>query len=321
MMKKKIMPVIGAMMLVGVVLAGCSTDASKTRESSSETESSTEVAKTADDKKGDKLTQLLSGTNWQGTRVFDKDNNDLTAENQEFIGLAKYDQATGYYEFFDKETGQTRGDEGTFFMTADGDKRILISTTKNYQAIVDVTELTKDVFTYKRMGKDKEGQDIEVFVEHIPYTDQELAFTTGRAELNSETGTIETNKPGSEILGETLWNGTKVLDEAGNDVTEENQQFISLAKFDSTTSKYEFFDLKTGATRGDFGYYDVLAHNKIRAHVSIGENKYGAVLEITELTAKKFTYKRLGKDKAGNDMTVFVEHEPYAGEFEPVFTF
>lgn len=308
-------------MLVGVVLAGCSTDASKTRESSSETESSTEVAKTADDKKGDKLTQLLSGTNWQGTRVFDKDNNDLTAENQEFIGLAKYDQATGYYEFFDKETGQTRGDEGTFFMTADGDKRILISTTKNYQAIVDVTELTKDVFTYKRMGKDKEGQDIEVFVEHIPYADQELAFTTGRAELSSATGTIETNKPGSEILGETLWNGTKVLDEAGNDVTEENQSFISLAKFDSMTSKYEFFDLKTGATRGDFGYYDVLAHNKIRAHVSIGENKYGAVLEITELTAKKFTYKRLGKDKAGNDMTVFVEHEPYAGEFEPVFTF
>ncbi len=32
------------------------------------------------------------------------------------------------------------------------------------------------------------------------------------------------------FLGATLWNGTKVLDEDGNDVTEANKMFISLAK-------------------------------------------------------------------------------------------
>lgn len=321
-MKKKLLPLIGTMMIAGLVLAGCSMNASKATDSSGSTQASTEVAeKESQETKGEALTQLLSATNWQGTRVYGKDNNDLTAENQEFIGLAKYDQESGYYEFFDKETGETRGDEGTFFITADGEKRILISKTKNYQAVVDLTELTEDVFTYKRMGKDKEGQEVEVFVEHVPYVDKKLAFTTGRDALTSETGTIETAEPGSVILGKTLWNGTKVLDEDGKDVTEANQQFISLAKFDDPTSKYEFFDLKTGETRGDFGYFDVLAHNKVRAHVSIGENKYGAVLEITELTDKKFTYKRLGQDNDGKEITVFVEHQPYAGEFEPTFTF
>lgn len=61
--------------------------------------------------------------------------------------------------------------------------------------------------------------------------------------------------------------------------------------------------------------------NKLRAHVSIGENKYGASLEITELNNKKFTYKRLGKDKDGKEIEIFVEHEPYQGSFAPEFTF
>lgn len=64
--------------------------------------------------KGDKVTKILSGTDWQGTRVYDAAGNDLTAENANFIGLAKYDGETGFYEFFDKNTGETRGDEGTF---------------------------------------------------------------------------------------------------------------------------------------------------------------------------------------------------------------
>jgi hypothetical protein len=112
-----------------------------------------------------------------------------------------------------------------------------------------------------------------------------------------------------------------VRDEQGNDVTKENQMFISLAKFDPKENKYEFFNLGTGDSRGDFGYYDVLFNNKIRSHMSIGENKYGAVLELTELNDKKFTYKRLGKDKEGRDAPVYVEHEPYTGELMPQFTF
>ncbi len=104
-------------------------------------------------------------------------------------------------------------------------------------------------------------------------------------------------------------------------MTKENQMFISFAKFDAQTSKYEFFDVNTGNTRGDFGYFDVIFKNKIRSHVSIGQNKYGAVLEITELNSQKFTYKRMGKDAAGKDIVVYVEHEPYRGGVNPAFTF
>ena len=230
--------------------------------------------------RGDKATKILSGTDWQGTRVYDAAGNDLTAENANFIGLAKYDGETGFYEFFDKNTGETRGDEGTFFVTGDGTKRILISRTQNYQAVVDLTEVSKDKFTYKRLGKDKLGNDVEVYVEHIPYHGKKLAFTNGREALT-----------------------------------------ISLAKFDPNTSKYEFFNLQTGETRGDFGYFQVVDNNKIRAHVSIGTNRYGAALELTELNNDRFTYTRMGKDNAGNDIQVFVEHEPYQGTYHPAFTF
>jgi len=113
---------------------------------------------------------------------------------------------------------------------------------------------------------------------------------------------------------------TVVLDEAGNDVTQYNSNFISIAKYDADTNKYEFFNPETGESRGDYGYFDVIHGNKIRAHVSIGDNKYGVALEITELNDKKFTYKRIGKDKDGNEVTVFVEHEPYEGEYNPEFT-
>ncbi len=279
-----------------------------------------EEANEGNNSRGEQLSKILSSTNWQGTKVYDANNNDLTEENMNFIGLAKYEKETGFYEFFDKETGETRGDEGTFFITNGGEKRILISRTQNYQAVVDITELTDSMFTYKRMGKDKFGKDIEVFVDHVPYGEN-LSFTNGREVLNYQTGPIETAISGAKILNDTLWNGTKVIDSEGNDVTEANQMFISLAKFEKDTSKYEFFNLETGVTRGDYGYFDVINNNKIRAHVSIGANRYGAVLEITELTSKKFTYKRQGKDDKGNDIEVFVEHEPYVGEFNPGFTF
>lgn len=270
--------------------------------------------------KGQEMANILSGTNWQGTKVYDRDNNDLTAENANFIGLAKYDAQTGHYEFFDAATGKSRDDKGTFFITNDGKQRIVISESKNYQAVVEITELNDSIFTYKRMGKDAAGNDVEIFVEHIPYKEKELAFTDSDKTLDASTGEIVTDVDGDKILADTLWHGTVVLDEAGNDVTEFNSNFISIAKYDANTNKYEFYNPETGESRGDYGYFDVTHDNKIRAHVSVGDNKYGVALEITEINDKKFTYKRTGKDKDGNNLTVFVEHEPYTGEFNPNFT-
>ncbi len=271
--------------------------------------------------KGQKLAAILSSTNWQGTRVYDKNHNDLTKENLNFIGLAKYDAEAGRYEFFDAKTGESRGDKGTFFITNDGSKRILISESMNYQAVVDITKLNKGIFTYKRMGKDSNGKDVEVFVEHIPYKDQKLSFTDPDKQLDTTTGDIIKNVDGDTILGSTLWHGTKVLDQDGHDVTKYNSTFISLARFDAKNNKYEFFNKETGESRGDYGYFDILHDNKIRAHVSIGNNKYGAVLELTELNNHKFTYKRTGKDSNGKDITIFVEHEPYKGNIKPKFSF
>ncbi|OJH17041.1 DUF4822 domain-containing protein [Bacillus obstructivus] len=325
MNKLKVMMV--ACVAVAVLLAACQSKQEVNDSASKEKETKTEVTKTNEEKtseakltKGQEMAEILSSTNWQGTKVYDKDNNDLTKENANFIGLAKYDVKTGRYEFFDAKTGDSRGDKGTFFITNDGEKRILISESMNYQAVVDITELNKDIFTYKRMGKDANGNEVEVFVEHIPYQDKELSFTDQDKKLDTSTGEIVTDIDGDEILSHTLWHGTKVLDEEGNDVTAYNKNFISIAKFDSQTNKYEFFNPETGESRGDYGYFDIVHGNKIRAHVSLGDNKYGAALELTELNNNKFTYKRTGKAKDGSNITVFVEHEPYKGELKPEFT-
>lgn len=290
-------------------------------ETPQEEENQEESEQEETESKGKDFSNILTATNWQGTVVYDEDGNDLTEENSNFIGLAIYDQETNRYEFFDKETGETRGDEGIFFITNDGEKRILISQSMGYQAVVDLTEVNDEIFTYKRMGVDKDGNEVEVYVEHIPYNESELEFTNANQELTSETGEIVKDIPGTQILAETLWNGTVVLDNDGNDVTEYNSNFISIAKFDIETNKYEFFDVTSGESRGDFGYFDVINDNKIRTHVSIGENQYGAALEITELNDERFTYKRLGKDADDNDIEIYVEHEPYTGEYNPSFGF
>ncbi|QQZ10411.1 DUF4822 domain-containing protein [Heyndrickxia vini] len=312
-----------------LLLAACQSkqddkDVSKKNETKTEetnTANDTNTEKPSEEKvtKGQEMAKILGSTDWQGTKVYDKDGNDLTKENANFIGLAKYDDKTGHYEFFDAKTGKSRDDKGTFFITNDGKKRILISEA-GYQAVVDMTELTNDIFTYKRMGKDAKGKDVEVFVDHVPYKENKLAFTDPDQTLETTTGDIVKDVPGDQVLGSTLWHGTKVLDEDGNDVTEYNNMFISLAKFDGETNKYEFFN-DEGKSRGDYGYFSVIHDNKIRAHVSIGDNKYGVALEITEMNDNKFTYKRMGKDKDGKDITVFVEHEPYKGDLNPEFTF
>ena len=117
---------------------------------------------------------------------------------------------------------------------------MLISETQNYQAVVELTQLDKEKFTYKRMGKDAKGNDVEVFVEHIPYHEKELSFTRPDKNLESSTGKIVTDVDGDKILSSTLWNGTVVLDEQGNNVTKYNSNLISLAKYDKNTNKYEF---------------------------------------------------------------------------------
>jgi hypothetical protein len=324
---KILLPLLG----LTIALAACNTQADASEQKNVTKTEQTKVNKAKDSNKekqsenkltnGLEMANVLSRTNWQGTRVYDKNNHDLTKENANFIGLAKYDGKSGRYEFFDAKTGKSRGDKGTFFITNDGKKRILISESMNYQAVVDITKLNKDVFTYKRMGKDANGNDVEVFVEHVPYKEKELSFTDPDKQLNTITGNIVKNVDGDKILGSTLWYGTKVLDENGNDVTKYNSNFISLAKFDYKTNKYEFFNAETGKSRGDYGYFDVVHGNKIRAHVSIGDRKYGAALELTALNKNKFTYKRTGKDKNGKDITIFVEHEPYKGDLNPKFSF
>lgn len=38
--------------------------------------------------------------------------------------------------------------------------------------------------------------------------------------------------------------------------------FISLAKVDVTHNKNDFFDLNTRKPKGDFGYFNIIDHNK-----------------------------------------------------------
>ncbi len=262
--------------------------------------------------------QTIAKTHWQGTTVM-SEGKDVTQFNGGFIGLAKYDAKTNHYEFFDKETKESRGDFGVFFITKDGKKRILISEGKKYNAIVDMTEGNAKGFTYERMGKADETKEARVAVAHVPYKG-DLKFTTVLPALTKSTGKIDTQKAGIDILGGTFWQGTVAKDAAGNDVSEFNKGFLGLAHYDAKTGKYEFFDKETGKTRGDFGYYDVIRNNKQRAHVSIGM-KYAAVLELTELNSGKFTYARKGKDATGQDIDITVEHIPYQGDFKLDFTF
>ncbi|WP_350298981.1 DUF4822 domain-containing protein [Peribacillus frigoritolerans] len=308
---------ISSAILLGLTLAitGCNTNAQDNNSAQKQEQTAKQSKQENKLTAGEEMTKILTSTNWQGTKVYDKNNNDLTKENANFIGLAKYDDETSRYEFFDKNTKESRGDKGTFFIT-NGKMRVLISESMGYQAVVEITELSKDMFTYKRMGKDANGNDVEVFVDHIPYTETELSFTDPDKNLETYTGDVVTDVDGDKILSSTTWKGTVALDEKGNDVSSYNSNYLGLAKYDDKTNKYEFFDAKTGESRGDYGYYDVVHGNKIRAHVSQGENKYGAVLELTELNENKFTYKRIGKDKEGKDITITVEHIPYEGDLK-----
>ncbi|MFP5108854.1 DUF4822 domain-containing protein [Neobacillus sp. C211] len=318
-MNKKVKTLSSILLGFTLLLSGCNASAQDNQSEQKQEQIAKDSKKENKVTKGQELASILSNTNWQGTKVYDKDNNDLTKYNANFIGLAKYDNETSRYEFFDKTTKESRGDKGTFFITNDGKVRVLISESMGYQAVVKIIELNKDMFTYKRMGKDANGNNVEVFVDHIPYKETKLSFTDPDKKLETTTGEVVTNIDGDKILAGTLWQGTVALDENGNDVSSYNSNYLGFAKYDDKTNKYEFFDAKTGEGRGDYGYFDVVHGNKIRAHVSLGM-KYGAVLELTELNKNKFTYKRKGKDKDGKDITITVEHIPYDGDIKLKFS-
>lgn len=323
---KKSLTLLLSMSLSTALIAGCtssnSEDTSKAIDSE-ETTSENQIVETENNaivSDGEDIAKILGNTMWQGTKVYDENQNDLTEYNSNFIAIAKYEFETSRYEFFDKDSKESRGDFGTYFITNDGKYRVLISESNGTQGVVELTEVTEGKYIYKRIGKDANGNDVEVFVEHEPYTSSELTFTSPEKTLDTFTGDVNSKVDGDQILANTLWVGKIALDENGNDVSEFNQNFFALAKYDAETSRYEFFDIQTGQSRGDFGYFNVLNNNKIRAHVSLGENKYGAVLEVTELNNNKFTYKRTGKDQEGNDILITVEHVPYDGELKPNFT-
>lgn len=261
--------------------------------------------------------KLIGSTNWEGTFVYDEKGNDVTSQNSGFIGRAKYDATTNRYEFFDKLTNVSRGDKGVFFVTQDGKKRVLLSEL-GYRVVVDMVRLDKDMFTYRRVGVQSDGTQGNVFVEHIPYSG-DLTFTSQAPVLDKETGTILKDQAGRTILSTTKWQGTKAFDADGNDVSDYNRAYLGLARYDSKSGRYEFFDSE-GESRNDYGYYDVINGNKERTIISLGSN-YGATLELTELNNQRFTYARNGKDAQGNDISITVEHEAYTGEYPLEFTF
>ncbi len=315
--------------LSAAIIAACSSENTETTATNKSDEATTEISPATKSNPlensnaisdGNEVANILGSTLWQGTKVYDKDQNDVTEYNLNFIAIAKYDNEASQYEFFDLESKESRGDYGTYFISNDGKFRVLISESKGTQGVVELTEVTEEKYIYKRIGKDANGNDVEVFVEHVPYTDSDLAFTSPEKTFDTFTGEVNTQVDGDTILANTLWVGTIALDENGSDVSEYNQNFFALAKYDAKTSRYEFFDKLTGQSRGDYGYYNVLNNNKLRAHVSLGDNKYGAVLEVTELNENKFTYKRIGKDQDGNEILITVEHVPYNGELNPKFT-
>lgn len=127
--------------------------------------------------------KILSDHFWQGTVALDKEGRDFSAYNQSYLGLAHYDDQTGRYEFFDKTTGQTRGNYGYLDVVRDNKVRASLSLGMNYGAQLELTEINDQRFTYTRQGKDAQGNDIPITVEHERYTGEfPLDFTFGEEE-------------------------------------------------------------------------------------------------------------------------------------------
>lgn len=98
---------------------------------------------------------------WQTIVILDRNSNDITQENMQFVGLATYN-SNNRYEFFDLNY-QPKNDYGDFFITDNG-LHVIRSEGKNYFRILEITELTNNRFTYKITND--QGQDI--WVVHKP---------------------------------------------------------------------------------------------------------------------------------------------------------
>lgn len=95
---------ISSSILLGLTLAltGCNTNAQDNQSAQKHEQTAKESKQEHKLTAGQEMTKILSDTNWQGTKVYDKNNNDLTKENANFIGLAKYDAEASRYEFLIK---------------------------------------------------------------------------------------------------------------------------------------------------------------------------------------------------------------------------
>lgn len=126
------------------------------------------------------LPKLITQT---GSIDCSKEGRDFSAYNQSYLGLAHYDDQTGSYQFFDKTTGQTRGNYGYLDVVRDNKVRASLSLGMNYGAQLELTEINDQRFTYTRQGKDAQGNDIPITVENERYTGEfPLDFTFGEEE-------------------------------------------------------------------------------------------------------------------------------------------
>lgn len=116
-----------------LLIADCVGGADSVTDKPSAANSSTTVSSSAEavkeQSKGQELTETLPSTSWQGTEVYDRNNNDLATGNVNLTGLTRYNGEAGFYELFDKETGKACSNEGTFLATGSDEKHILISDT------------------------------------------------------------------------------------------------------------------------------------------------------------------------------------------------
>jgi len=102
---------------------------------------------------------ILASTKWKTTIVKDSVNNDVTASNQAYVGYAIYGK-DGSFTITDL-SGALRS-SGTWAITADGAKRILV--TSAFTRIVDIVTLNNALFTYKIVNPS--GRTVTV--EHVP---------------------------------------------------------------------------------------------------------------------------------------------------------
>lgn len=104
--------------------------------------------------------QILSSTKWKTTVVKNAAGADVTATNPNYIGIAAFNM-DGSFIITDFAGGFRSS--GTWAITADGKKRILVAAT--FTRIVDIITLNSESFTYEIMNAD--STKVQVFHEPL----------------------------------------------------------------------------------------------------------------------------------------------------------